>query len=135
MWGTYKEAYDVVIHRMMENCHIHRVTGSIVSRLNRERNLSKRVPVTVTLERELYDAIDDLVARRIFRDRSHAVNSGVARLLALLRENPAAFFGIPPLATASATTSARAGKRSTLPSLTLITILGVSKINSLNPLA
>ena len=81
---------------MMENCHIHRVAGSIVSRLNRERNLSKRVPVTVTLERELYDAIDDLVARRVFRDRSHAVNSGVARLLALLRENPAAFFGIPP---------------------------------------
>ena len=81
---------------MIENCQIAKSRGSSVTRKGRERNLGKRVPVTVTMEREFYDAIEDLVARRVFRDRSHAVNSGLAHLLRLLRENPAAFFGVPP---------------------------------------
>ncbi len=58
-----------------------------------ERDLTRKVPVSVTLDRQIYDLIDDMIARRVFKDRSHAVNAALDYLAWTLKNNPSQFYG------------------------------------------
>ena len=58
-----------------------------------ERNLSKKIPVSFTMEKELYDFVDDLIERRVFKDRSHAINSALDFLRWTLKTKPMTFYG------------------------------------------
>ncbi len=58
-----------------------------------ERDLSRKVPVSVTLDRPIYDLIDDMISRRVFKDRSHAVNAALDFLAWTLKNNPSQFYG------------------------------------------
>ena len=58
-----------------------------------ERDLTHKVPVSVTLDRQIYDLIDDMIARRVFKDRSHAVNAALDYLAWTLKNNPSQFYG------------------------------------------
>jgi uncharacterized protein YybS (DUF2232 family) len=58
-----------------------------------ERDLTRKVPVSVTLDRQIYDLIDDMIARRVFKDRSHAVNAALDFLAWTLKNNPSQFYG------------------------------------------
>ena len=55
-------------------------------------NRVKSRPVTITLENELSDMIDDLIERRIFNNRSHAVNAAVDYLRWTLQNRPQLFY-------------------------------------------
>lgn len=55
--------------------------------------MSRKVPVSVTLDRPIYDLIDDMISRRIFKDRSHAVNAALDFLAWTLKNNPSQFYG------------------------------------------
>jgi hypothetical protein len=55
--------------------------------------MSRKVPVSVTLDRPIYDLIDDLIGRRVFKDRSHAVNAALDFLAWTLKNNPSLFYG------------------------------------------
>ena len=55
--------------------------------------MSRKVPVSVTLDRPIYDLIDDMISRRIFKDRSHAVNAALDFLAWTLKNNPSYFYG------------------------------------------
>ena len=58
-----------------------------------ERDMTRKVPVSVTLDRPIYDVIDEMISRRIFKDRSHAVNAALDFLAWTLKNNPSAFYG------------------------------------------
>ena len=58
-----------------------------------ERDMSRKVPVSVTLDRPLYDIIDEMISRRVFKDRSHAVNAALDFLAWTLKNNPSLFYG------------------------------------------
>lgn len=64
-----------------------------MSRRQVERDLTRKVPVSVTLDRPIYDLIDDMIGRRIFKDRSHAVNAALDFLAWTLKNNPSQFYG------------------------------------------
>ena len=64
-----------------------------MSRRQVERDMSRKVPVSVTLDRPIYDLIDDMISRRIFKDRSHAVNAALDFLAWTLKNNPSQFYG------------------------------------------
>ena len=53
--------------------------------------MTRKVPVSVTLDRPIYDLIDEMISRRIFKDRSHAVNAALDFLAWTLKNNPSAF--------------------------------------------
>ena len=73
--------------------HNYNYAGSDVSRRRFEHDRAKRVPVSVTLDKELYDFIEDLIDRRQFKDRTHAVNAALDYLRWTLQNNPLAYFG------------------------------------------
>lgn len=58
-----------------------------------ERDMTRKVPVSVTLDRPIYDLIDEMITRRIFKDRSHAVNAALDFLAWTLKNNPNLFYG------------------------------------------
>ena len=64
-----------------------------MSRRQVERDMSRKVPVSVTLDRPIYDLIDDMISRRIFKDPSHAVNAALHFLAWTLNNNPSLFYG------------------------------------------
>ena len=64
-----------------------------MSRRQVERDMSRKVPVSVALDRPIYDLIDDMISRRIFKDRSHAVNAALDFLAWTLKNNPSQFYG------------------------------------------
>ena len=64
-----------------------------MSRRQVERDLSRKVPVSVTLDRPIYDLIDEMINRRVFKDRSHAVNAALDFLAWTLKNNPSQFYG------------------------------------------
>ena len=64
-----------------------------MSRRQVERDLTRKVPVSVTLDRPIYELIDDMINRRIFKDRSHAVNAALDFLAWTLKNNPSQFYG------------------------------------------
>ena len=55
--------------------------------------MSRKVPVSVTLDRPIYDLIDEMINRRVFKDRSHAVNAALDFLAWTLKNNPSQFYG------------------------------------------
>jgi len=55
--------------------------------------MTRKVPVSVTLDRPIYDLIDEMITRRIFKDRSHAVNAALDFLAWTLKNNPNLFYG------------------------------------------
>ena len=64
-----------------------------VSRRQAERDYSRRIPVSFTMEKELYDMVDDLIDRKVFKDRSHALNASLDFLKWTLQNNPMLFYG------------------------------------------
>ena len=64
-----------------------------VSRRQAERDYSRRIPVSFTMEKELYDMVDDLIDRKVFKDRTHALNAAVDFLKWTLQNNPMLFYG------------------------------------------
>ena len=66
---------------------------SLVTRRQNERNLTKRVPVTITMDRELYEWIDEMVERGIFKDRTHGVNAALDYLKWTIMNKPMEYFG------------------------------------------
>ena len=73
--------------------HNYNNAGTYVSRRRFEQDRAKRVPVSVTLDKELYDFIEGLIDRRQFKDRTHAVNAALDYLRWTLQNNPLAYFG------------------------------------------
>jgi len=49
------------------------------------------VQISATIDRELYDFLEDLEFRRMVRSRSHALNLGVECLKWMLQHNPSWF--------------------------------------------
>jgi hypothetical protein len=64
-----------------------------MSRRRPQEERLRKVPVSVTMDRELYDFIETLIANRSFKDRTHVVNAAVDYLRWTLQNNPMAFFG------------------------------------------
>ena len=64
-----------------------------VSRRQTERDYSRRIPVSFTMEKELYDMVDELIDRKVFKDRTHALNAAVDYLKWTLQNNPMLFYG------------------------------------------
>ena len=64
-----------------------------VTRRQAERDYSRRIPVSFTMEKELYDMVDDLIDRKVFKDRTHALNAAVDYLKWTLQNNPMLFYG------------------------------------------
>ena len=55
--------------------------------------MSRKVPVSVTLDRPIYDLIDEMINRRVFKDRSHAVNAALDFLAWTLKITLVSFTG------------------------------------------
>ena len=53
----------------------------------------KRVPISITLDRELYDFIESMIDRKMFKDRSHLINAALDYLKWTLEHRPMEFFG------------------------------------------
>ncbi len=68
-------------------------TATIVTRRQTERDYSRRIPVSFTMEKELYDMVDELIDRKTFKDRSHAINAAVDFLRWTLKNDPMKFYG------------------------------------------
>ncbi len=64
-----------------------------MTRRQTERDYSRRIPVSFTMEKELYDMVDDLIDRKVFKDRSHALNAAVDFLKWILQNDPMKFYG------------------------------------------
>ncbi len=64
-----------------------------MTRRQTERDYSRRIPVSFTMEKELYDFIDELIDRKTFKDRSHALNAAVDFLRWTLKNDPMKFYG------------------------------------------
>ena len=67
--------------------------GGVMSRRQIERELNRRIPVSVTLDKELYNFIEDMIDRKTYKDRSHAVNAALDYLRWTFLNNPMALFG------------------------------------------
>ena len=48
-----------------------------MTRRQAERDYSRRIPVSFTMEKDLYDMVDDMIDRKVFKDRSHAINAAL----------------------------------------------------------
>ena len=68
-------------------------TAKDVTRRQAERDYSRRIPVSFTMDKELYDMVDDLIDRKVFKDRTHAINAAVDFLKWTLKTNPMLFYG------------------------------------------
>ncbi len=64
-----------------------------MTRRQTERDYSRRIPVSFTMEKELYDLVDELIDRKTFKDRSHAINAAVDFLRWTLKNDPMKFYG------------------------------------------
>ena len=64
-----------------------------LSRRQAEHDYSRRIPVSFTVEKELYDMVEDLIDRKVFKDRTHALNAAVDFLKWTLKNNPMMFYG------------------------------------------
>ena len=82
-----RSVYDNLIRKFL-------FEGPYMSSQNRRatHNRVKSKPVTITLENELSDMIDDLIQRRIFNNRSHAINAAVDYLRWTLQNHPHLFY-------------------------------------------
>ena len=67
--------------------------GTLMSRRKIERELNRRIPVSITLDKELYKFIEEMIDRKIYKDRSHAINAALDYLKWTLQNNPLALFG------------------------------------------
>ncbi len=45
------------------------------------------------MEKDLYDMVDELIDRKTFKDRSHAINAAVDFLRWTLKNDPMKFYG------------------------------------------
>ena len=63
--------------------------GEYVTRRQVERNRSKKVPVSFTMDRELYDFVDELTTTIQWKDRSHVINAAVHFFRWTLKHDPA----------------------------------------------
>lgn len=57
------------------------------------QNRVKSLPVTVTIDRDLLDWLEQQVDSRMFANRSHAVNRAVGFLQWALKHHPEIFYG------------------------------------------
>ena len=64
-----------------------------MTRRQMERDLSKKIPVSFTMDKELHDFVEGLIDRRIFKDRTHAINSALDFLKWTLKNEPLKFYG------------------------------------------
>lgn len=78
---------------MLEKGDISHSIPLNVSRRQVERDMSRKIPVSVTLEKELHDMIEDMVDRKIFKDRTHAINASLDYLRWTLKNDPMKFYG------------------------------------------
>ena len=67
--------------------------GVNMSRRKIERDYSRRIPVSITLTKEMYEFIDDLIDRKVFKDRSHAINATLDYHRWTLQNDPMRFYG------------------------------------------
>ena len=63
-----------------------------VSRRQAERDFSRKVPVSFTMNKELYDLVDEMIDQKIFKDRSHAINAAVDFLRWTVKNEPMKFY-------------------------------------------
>ena len=66
-----------------------------MSRRRPQEERLKKVPISVTIDRELYDFIEALIDHRTFKDRSHAINRAVHYLKWTIENEPMKLFGPP----------------------------------------
>jgi hypothetical protein len=53
----------------------------------------RRVPISITIDRELYEFIESMIDRKMFKDRSHLVNAALDYLKWTLEHRPMDFYG------------------------------------------
>ena len=53
----------------------------------------RRVPISITLDRELYEFLENMIDRRMFKDRSHVVNDALDYLKWTIENRPMEYFG------------------------------------------
>lgn len=53
----------------------------------------RRVPVSVTLDRELYEFLENMIDRKMFKDRSHVINAAIDYLRWTIENKPMEYFG------------------------------------------
>jgi hypothetical protein len=54
---------------------------------------ARRVPISITLDKELYDFLENIIDRRMFKDRSHVVNAALDYLKWTIENKPMDYFG------------------------------------------
>ena len=65
----------------------------VVSRRRVAEQRAKAIPVSVTLEKELYDFVETRIDTRQANNRSHAVNQALGFLKWILETNPSLYYG------------------------------------------
>ena len=63
-----------------------------MTRRQAERDYSRRIPVSFTMEKDLYDMVDDMIDRKLFKDRSHAINAALDFLRWTIANEPMRFY-------------------------------------------
>ena len=53
----------------------------------------RRVPVSITLDRELYEFLENMIDRKMFKDRSHVINAAIDYLRWTIENKPMDYFG------------------------------------------
>lgn len=65
--------------------------GYVMSSRREAQKRVNSVQVSSTIDRELYDFLEDLEIRRLIRSRSHGINLGLECLKHMLQHNPGWF--------------------------------------------
>jgi hypothetical protein len=53
----------------------------------------RRVPISITLDKELYDFLESMIDRKMFKDRTHVINAALDYLKWTIENKPMDYFG------------------------------------------
>jgi hypothetical protein len=82
----------MLYYNRFKNCDKYVYGAKHVSRRQTERDFSRKVPVSFTMNKELYDMVDEMIDQKIFKDRSHAINAAVDFLRWTIKNEPMKFY-------------------------------------------
>ena len=67
--------------------------ATVMARRKPSEDRVRRVPISITLDRELYEFLENMIDRRMFKDRSHVVNAALDYLRWTIENRPMEYFG------------------------------------------
>ena len=65
----------------------------VMARRKPSEDRVRRVPVSITLDGELYEFLENMIDRRMFKDRSHVINAALDYLKWTVENKPMDYFG------------------------------------------